>query len=131
MRENLLSFLNDCTERGNETAFAYRRALRMSKWSYSRLRTTSMQFARELEKRGISKSDRVLFWAESSPEWVAALFGCLLRGAIAVPLDIESSADFVSRVQAQVAAKLLLHGSGKRCDGLDLPKLSLESLSDE
>jgi long-chain acyl-CoA synthetase len=89
MRENLLSFLDDCTDRGNETAFAYRRGLRLSKWSYSRLRNAAFQFARELERRQIAKGDRVLFWAESSPEWVAAFFGCLLRGAIAVPLDIE------------------------------------------
>jgi len=130
MRENLLSFL-DCTDRGNETAFAYRRGLRLSKWSYSRLRNAAFQFARELERRQIAKGDRVLFWAESSPEWVAAFFGCLLRGAIAVPLDIESSADFVIRVQDQVAAKLLLYGGGIKCDRLETPKLSLDRLSDE
>jgi long-chain acyl-CoA synthetase len=67
-----------------------------------------MRFARELEARGIAKGDRVLLWAGNSPEWVSAFFGCLLRGVIAVPLDLQSEPGFVKRVQEQVGAKLAL-----------------------
>jgi hypothetical protein len=102
MRKNLLSFLDDCEKHGSETALVHRRGLRVSRWSYSKLRTTAFQFARELESRNISKGDRVLFWAENSPEWVAAFFGCLLRGVIVVPLDFESAPDFATAVQALV-----------------------------
>ncbi|MDT7602994.1 MAG: long-chain acyl-CoA synthetase, partial [Acidobacteriota bacterium] len=56
------------------------------------------------------KGDRVILWGENSPEWVAAFFGCLLRGAIVVPLDAASAPDFAARVQTQVGAKLLLYG---------------------
>src|SRR5215813_15089147 len=108
MRKHLLTFLDDCLDHPSETALASRRGLRVSRWSYGRLRTTALQFARELEARGISKGDRVLFWADNSPEWVASFFGCLLRGVIVVPLDIESSSEFAARVQMQVQAKLLL-----------------------
>ena len=113
MRKNLLTFLDDCHKHGSQTALAHRGGLRVSRWSYSRLRTTAFQFARELQARNISKGDRVLFWAESSPEWVAAFFGCLLRGIIVVPLDFESSSEFATRVQQQVEAKLILY-SGDR-----------------
>ena len=68
MRKNLLSFLDDSRKHGSQTALAYRRGLRVSRWSYTRLRATAFQFARELEAREISKGDRVLFWVESSPD---------------------------------------------------------------
>src|SRR6266513_5869456 len=131
MRKNLLSFLDDCETHGSQTALAHRRGLRVSRWSYARLRTTAFQFARELEARNISKGDRVLFWAESSPEWVAAFFGCLLKGVIVVPLDFESSAEFATRVQQQVQAKLILYsGDRLRDSNLGLHGLMLEGLSD-
>ena len=131
MRNNLLTFLDDCHKHGSQTALAYRRGLRVSRWSYARLRAGAFQFARELEARNISKGDRVLFWAESSPEWVAAFFGCLLRGVIVVPLDFESSPEFATRVQQQVEAKLILFsGDRLRESNLGLPGLLLEGLTD-
>ena len=131
MRKNLLSFLDDCEEHGSQTALVHRRGLRVSRWSYLRLRKAAFQFARELEIRNISKGDRVLFWAENSPEWVAAFFGCLLRGVIVVPLDFESSPEFAARIQQQVQAKLILY-SGDRLHEFkpDVPSLLLEDLSD-
>ena len=113
VRQTLLSFLDDCQGRGDQVALAHRRGLRIFKWSYKKLRSTSCQIARELEARGIDKGDRVLFWAGNSAEWVAAFFGTLLRGAIAVPLDAESTVDFAERVQQQVEAKLLLKDADK------------------
>jgi long-chain acyl-CoA synthetase len=131
VRGNLLSFLDDCLKHGAQTAFAHRRGLRASRWSYQHLRTTAFQFARELEARNISKGERVLIWAENSPEWVAAFFGCLLRGVIVVPLDFESSAEFASRVQQQVDAKLILYsGDVLRDFKPGLSAVLLETLSD-
>ncbi len=130
VRRNLLSFLDDCLKHGSQTAFAHRRGLRSWCWTHARLRGTVFQFARELEAQNISKGDRVLIWAENSPEWVTAFFGCLLRGAIVVPLDFESSVEFASRVQQQVEAKLVLHsGDVLRDFKHPLPRLSLEDLS--
>jgi long-chain acyl-CoA synthetase len=113
MRETIHSFLDDCLARGRvargcETAIAEQRGLRVVRWSYERLAQTAFQFARELEARQIGKGDRVLIWGENSAEWVAAFFGCLLCGAVVVPLDEQSAPDFALRVQQQVQAKLLL-----------------------
>ena len=101
---------------------------RISRWSYGRLASCAFQFARELEARGIGAGDRVLFWGENSPEWIAALYGCLLRGAIVVPLDLKSAPDFVARVQQQVNAKLLLSDDPQ--PQLNVPRLPLGSLAD-
>ena len=114
MRETLLSFLDDCIARRDEIAVVHWRGLRIARWSYARLAATAFQFARELERRDVGAGDRVLFWGENSPEWIAAFYGCLLRGAIVVPLDLKSAPDFVARVQQQVSAKLLLADDAQR-----------------
>jgi long-chain acyl-CoA synthetase len=102
----------------------------MVRWSYSKVATTAYQFARELEARKIGMADRVLLWAGNSPEWVAGFFGCLLRGAIVVPLEVQSDPAFVTRVQEQVRAKMVLCDATTRpLINLDLPRLQLEALS--
>ncbi|HEU4509795.1 MAG TPA: AMP-binding protein [Pyrinomonadaceae bacterium] len=128
MRETLLSFLDDCVALGDETAVVHWRGLRLSRWSYERIASTAFQFARELESRGIGAGDRVLFWSENSPEWIAAFYGCLLRGAVIVPLDLKSTPDFAARVQQQVSAKLLL--SDQQQSAFPIGHLSLSTLSE-
>ena len=110
MRETIHSLLDQALTRSDEIAVARQRGLRMTRWSYARLARTAFQFARELESRGIGKGDRVIFWGENSPEWIAAYFGCLLRGAVAVPLDEQSAPDFADHARRQVEAELLLLG---------------------
>ena len=127
MRETLLSFLNDCIAHGEQTAVVHWRGLRIARWSYARLASCAFQFARELESRGIGAGDRVIFWSENSPEWIVAFYGCLLRGAVVVPLDLKSAPDFAIRVQQQVSGKLLLADEPQ----LDLPHLSLKNLADD
>jgi long-chain acyl-CoA synthetase len=87
-------------------------------------------FARELEARGVGKGERVLLWATNGPEWVAAFFGCALRGAVVVPLDVESAPDFVARVQAQTQARLVLYSAETRAQAVSLgpPALAVEEL---
>lgn len=130
MRKNLLSILDNWESDGSRTALVYRRGLRVERWSCARLRNAAFGFSNELRSRGISKGDRVLFWGENSPEWVAAFFGCLLRGAIVVPIDYESAPDFVARVQQQVEAKLIFFSGDRLRDlTLNVPQFSLEELS--
>ncbi|HEX6716136.1 MAG TPA: AMP-binding protein [Pyrinomonadaceae bacterium] len=128
MRETLLNFLDDCRAHGNQTAVVHWRGLRTVRWSYARLASCAFQFARELEKRNIGGGDRVLFWGENSPELIAAFYGCMLRGAVAVPLDLKSAPDFAARVQQQVSAKLLLADESQ--PQLDVPRLAFSSLAD-
>ncbi|MGH9768258.1 MAG: AMP-binding protein, partial [Blastocatellia bacterium] len=129
MWETIYNLLDQCRTRGDEIAIAHQRGLRVTRWSYARLARTACQFARELEERGIGKGDRVLFWGENSPEWVAAFFGCMLRGVVAVPLDEQSAPDFVHRVQRQVEARLLLCGDQQaRHFGERPPTLRLDQL---
>src|SRR5215211_9104782 len=130
MRSTINSYLEDYQRRGGETAFAHRRGLRLVRWSYRRIAETAFRFARELESRGVSQGERVLLWAANGPEWVAAFFGCALRGAVLVPLDVESAPDFVARVQAQTRARLILTSVETKAKATTLgpPALALEEL---
>jgi long-chain acyl-CoA synthetase len=132
MRSTINSYLEDYLRRGAETAFARLRGLRLVRWSYARVAETAFRFARELEARGVNKGDRVLVWASNGPEWVAVFFGCALRGVVVVPLDVESAPDFVSRVQQQTKAVLLLVSSEtkRQADNLGLSTLLLEDLEE-
>ena len=56
--------------------------------------------------------DRVLLWGENSAEWVAAFYGCLLRGVMAVPLDAFGSADFANRIATDVKPALAVGDAG-------------------
>jgi long-chain acyl-CoA synthetase len=130
MRSTINSYLEGYVRRGEETAFAHRRGLRLVRWSYRRVAEAAYGFARELEAQGINKGERVLLWAANGPEWVAAFFGCALRGAVVVPLDVESAPDFVARVQAQTLARLVLYSAetGGQAAALGPPALALEEL---
>ena len=99
-------------------AFTHRPRLRTKHWSYGKIAKIAFQFARELESRGIGQGDRVILWGENSPEWVAAFFGMIVRGASAVPLDEQSAPDFVQRVCQRISPKLILSGSDSRKDSI-------------
>jgi long-chain acyl-CoA synthetase len=130
-RRTLISYLEDYLQRGDAIMFAQRRGLRYVRWSYEQLVLTARRIARELESRGIAKGERVVLCGENSPEWVAAFWGCLLRGAVVVPLDKESTEEFVSSVQQQTDAKLVLASSGVTVvEHLNVPLLPLDELTE-
>ena len=89
-----------------EEAYVFRRGYRVQRWTYGEVLQQIYRFARALETRGIGHGDKVLIWGENCAEWVVAFFGCLLRGAIVVPIDKIAAPDFAARVAQQVDAKL-------------------------
>ena len=56
----------------------------------------------------ITRGQHVVIWSENRPEWIVALWGCLLRGVVLVPIDYRASADFLRRVAAIVSARAVL-----------------------
>jgi len=80
--------------------------------TYAEAAQCAESFAEYLRKAGIKKGDRVMLWGENRPEWVISLWGCLLEGVVAVPLDFRSSVEMVRRVAGIVEARALLIGPG-------------------
>jgi long-chain acyl-CoA synthetase len=90
--------------------------------SYAEAAAAATGFAARLRAAGIAPGEKIVFWGENRPEWVAALWGCLLEGVVAVPVDFRSSAPIVERVAAIVKARALLLGEGMKApDNLPCP----------
>jgi long-chain acyl-CoA synthetase len=115
---------------GGETAFVTRRGFRTLRWSYRQMAELAFRVARELESRSVGKGDRVMLWGDNCGEWVAAFFGIMLRGAVAVPMDKIASPDFAQRVAADVDAKLIICSSALAANIGSRPHLELETLGD-
>ncbi len=107
-RRSVVEYLGSFLRRGQECAYVQLRGYRTVRWSYRQVAETAFRFARELEERGIGRGERVLLWGPNSAEWVAAFFGCALRGVIAVPIDDAGAADFTQRVHQHVDGRLLV-----------------------
>jgi long-chain acyl-CoA synthetase len=127
-RSSLIEYLSGFAQQGREIAFAERQGYRTARWSYRDVAGTAAQVARELEAHAIGPGDRVLLWGRNSAEWVAAFFGCILRGVVAVPMDKVATADFAGRVARQVDAKLIVLDREHAQSNETRPLLLLDSL---
>ncbi len=97
--------------------------------TYAAAANSAAGFAARLREAGIAKGERVLFWGENRPEWVVALWGCVLEGVIAVPVDFRSSGAVVERIGAIVSARALLIGEALEAPaGLACPVWHLREL---
>ncbi len=90
----------------SEHAYGQRRGYRMEWFTYAQVLDMARRVAGELDARATGKGDRVLLWGQNSAQWVAAFFGCAMRGVVVVPIDDAASDDFARRVSEQVQAKL-------------------------
>ena len=116
-RTHLASLVSDFDTHGRDIAIVAPRGVRQHRVTYAQLAVLTRRFAAELERRSIVKGERVLLWGENGPEWVAAFFGCVLRGVVPVPVDFAGSLDFVERVVREVNPKLIV-GSAARISHL-------------
>jgi long-chain acyl-CoA synthetase len=91
-----------------ECAYRQRRGYRTQSFTYRQVVEMAGAFSQELESRAIAKGDRVMLWGNNCAEWVAAFFGCVVRGVVVVPMDDGASPDFATRVFDQVDAKMLV-----------------------
>jgi long-chain acyl-CoA synthetase len=125
-RVNLLSLFDDFLRFSRDTAFVQHRGYRRETWSYQKLAAWACHRAVQLEQCGVKTNDRVLLWGPNSAEWVAAFWGCLLRGAVVVPLDDSSSPEFVSRVIADAGIKFAIASNSKPALSPAMISLALE-----
>jgi len=112
-RPNLATLVADFEKHSRDLAIIAPRGVRQHRVTYGELAALSRRFASELARRSIVKGDRLIIWGESSPEWVAAFFGCLLHGVVPVPVDFACTLDFIQRVTREVSPKYIVGDSAK------------------
>jgi long-chain acyl-CoA synthetase len=113
-RDSLLSLFADFDRFPNDIAIVEQNGYRRETWTYKRLKQTAVSFALHLKHKGIRSNERVLLWAPNSGKWVAAFWGCLMRGAVAVPLDDSSTPEFAARVARDADVKFALLSRSKQ-----------------
>src|ERR1700722_9987307 len=101
-RETLLDFFHDFA--GLEDGFHARH------FRYREIAERARGFAARLRERGIGRDEKVILYGENRPEWIIALWGCLLAGVVAVPIDYRSAPEFVARIEGIVQARAILVG---------------------
>jgi long-chain acyl-CoA synthetase len=113
VRANLATLVADFERHGRDLAMVVPRGVRQRRVAYGELAVLARRFAAELERRSIAKGERILIWGENGPEWVAAFFGCILRGVVPVPVDFAGSLDFVTRVAREVSPRCVVGDAAK------------------
>jgi long-chain acyl-CoA synthetase len=112
-RANLISLFGEFATYSRDTAVVQRRGYRREGWTYAQLIESATTCAHLLSERGVRTGERVILWGPNSFEWMAAFWGCLLRGAVAVPLDDGATVEFARRVARETQAKLVFGSRGK------------------
>ena len=125
-RANLLSLFDEFARFSSGVAIVQQRGYRREAWTYQKLTRAAVLRALQLKEHGVRTGDSVLLWGPNSAEWVAAFWGCLLRGGVVVPLDDSSTLDFASRVAADAGIKFAFASRSKPPFIPAVPTLFLE-----
>jgi long-chain acyl-CoA synthetase len=128
-RDTLLHFFHDFADLPDQFLI-YDDGFRSHHYRYNEVAAKAQAFAGRLRDAGFAKDDKLILYGENRPEWIIALWGCLIEGVIVVPIDYRSSADFVQRIDQIVQARAILIG-----DEASLPESTriwkLSSLNDD
>jgi long-chain acyl-CoA synthetase len=111
-RRTLLDFFADLATTGGDF-LVYDDGYRTRSYSYADVDRAARAFAATLRRTLASQPPQppaVIIWSENRPEWIVAMWGCLLEGVVLVPIDYRASADFLLRVAEIVDARAILVG---------------------
>jgi long-chain acyl-CoA synthetase len=108
-RETLLDFFHDFAGLDDEFLI-HDDGFHARHYRYNEIAAHARGFAARLREQGIGRDEKIILYGENRPEWIIALWGCLLEGVIAVPIDYRSSPEFVERIRAIVGARAVLTG---------------------
>jgi long-chain acyl-CoA synthetase len=117
-RDTLIDFFRDLIAIRGEF-LVYDDGYRRRGHSYEDVGRAARGFAARLAEAGLARGDKVVFWGENRPEWIACYWGCLISGIIVVPIDYRSSPDFVTKVRGLVEARVVIVG-----DDVDAAKIA-------
>jgi long-chain acyl-CoA synthetase len=131
-RPHLATLLDDFRRCGSSRAVVSHVGNRSLPSTYLELAELSARFAAEFARRGIASGDRILLWGQNSAgwaNWIAALYGCVLRGILVVPLDAAGDPRFAQRVIAETSPRLLVGDTAllQKLQPSDVPALALDA----
>jgi long-chain acyl-CoA synthetase len=133
-RANLTTLFAEFARFAKDVAVVQRRGYRREAWTYAQLMDGAAGCAVLLREHGVRTGERVILWGPNSFEWMVAFWGCLLRGAVAVPLDDGATIEFAARVARETNARLVFASRGKpeiRSESGEVATVVLDDLTRE
>ena len=98
--------------------------------SYSQTYALAQKVATLLTKNKIKKGDPVLICAPNSPFWTCVFWGCILKGAVIVPLNTQSTKEVIEAIIAQTQVKIIFDYRGFKYQFDQLTHYQLDFLDD-
>ena len=103
--------LNDILEEsaakfGDKTALLIKPGFRTREWTYRDIADLVPRAARYLADSGVRKGDRVITLGVNRPEYGIAILAALRAGAVLVPLDVNSTSEFIAKIAERTRAPL-------------------------
>ncbi len=123
----LLELVATFATRGERTAIVAFRQDGVDELSYAALGERIAHVAHGLRARGIAPGQRVALWAANSPDWITAYFGIVNAGAVAVPLDHQSTADAVATAIAHAEVQIVITTAARSGELQPLTRLPADS----
>lgn len=117
---------------GTKDALIIKPGFRTRGWTYRDLAAIVPRVARVLADIGIRKGDRVITFGVNRPEYGIAILAAVRAGAVIVPLDVNSTAEFVAKIaqRTRASAALVTAQTKARATALGIPILEMELLPD-
>ncbi len=99
--------LNACNAFGTEVAFIQHRKFRRIVWTYTELKQKVDSTISFLAEQQLRKGDTVILRTPNSPEWSCIFFACASLGVVVVPLDSNSTPEFIDTIARTTRAKII------------------------
>lgn len=97
---------NSAQQHPNCAAVTMKRGYRTVTLTYAELYTLAKRVAVLLADNGIQPGENIVMLAPNSPYWVAVFFGIIMRGCHTVPLNTQSTQEFVNRTLEHTQSKI-------------------------
>jgi len=131
MFKTVAGLLDDAIKRHRKQVFCIeRKRFRRKLWTYADIDEHADRIAGLLQSKGVKKGDRVGICAPNGPWWIIVYLACLKLGIVVVPIDVNSSEEFIIKVAHKTHLKLLFKTVYKPLESVKLETVELEQLSE-
>ncbi|MBD3272926.1 AMP-binding protein [Candidatus Dependentiae bacterium] len=100
LRENAKNF-------PKKFAFTMKFGFRTRTFNYLQVYKLAQKTTLFFQANGINKNDKILIYAPNSPYWGIIFWAALLKGAVLVPVNVQSTQEMIKKILKQTEAKII------------------------